>query len=203
LVSSMSGANYTRVWEIHGLLHPKPDDLISTSRFFVREGELQIWDEKRRRKRKRYFFLFNDILLLTKKESYKRFWLRIHITLRSPYVSVEESETSGFNVEFRLHCRSRSFIFYAPTPDVRKEWCIDIRKSITGEHKEELENKKLQEMTKELHKNSDADVIRETEKDPNEKKNKEKKENRDDEEKNKSAPPPAVTTSTTGEKKTS
>jgi len=167
----MSGANYTRVWEIHSLLHPKPDDLISTSRFFVREGELQIWDEKRRRKRKRYFFLFNDILLLTKKESYKRYWLRIHITLRSPYVSVEESETGSFNYEFRLHCRSRSFIFYAPTGDLKKDWCVDIRKSITGDHKEELENKKLQEMTKELHKNNnDTDVVRETEKDPNEKK---------------------------------
>jgi len=168
----MSGANYTRVWEIHSLLHPKPDDLISTSRFFVREGELQIWDEKRRRKRKRYFFLFNDILLLTKKESYKRYWLRIHITLRSPYVSVEEADSSSFNVEFRLHCRTRSFIFYAPTPEVRKEWSSDIRKSISGEHKDELDNKKLLDLTKELHK-KDTDDVRETEKDPNE--NKEKK----------------------------
>jgi len=74
-------------------------------------------------------------------------------------------------VEFRLHCRSRSFIFYAPTPDARKDWCADIRKSINGDHKEELENKKLQEMTKELHsKNTDSEVVRETEKDPNEKK---------------------------------
>jgi len=147
--------------------------------------------------------LFNDILLLTKKESFKRYWLRIHITLRSPYVSVEESETSGFNVEFRLHCRSRSFIFYAPTPEVRKEWCSDIRKSITGEHKDEQDNKKLQEMTKELHKNSDVDVVRETEKDPNEKKNKEKKENKDDDQsdKTKNAPPAIVTTSTQGEKR--
>jgi len=162
----MSGSNYTRVWEIHSLLHPKPDDLISTSRFFVREGELQIWDEKRRRKRKRYFFLFNDILLLTKRESHKRYWLRIHITLRSPYVSIEDTDSAGYSFEFRLHCRSRSFILYAPHGEARRDWIDDLQKSIEGKHKEELENKKLQEITKELHK--DALDVKETQKDPNE-----------------------------------
>jgi len=140
---------------------------------------------------------------LTKKESYKRYWLRIHVTLRSPYVSVEESESGSFNVEFRLHCRSRSFIFYAPTPDIKKDWCSDIRKSITGDHKDEIENKKVQEMTKELHKNTDSDVVRETEKDPNEKKSKVKKETTNEESGNteKVSHAPAVTTSTHGERK--
>jgi len=101
----MSAAAYSRVWEIYGMLHPKPDDLISTSRYFVKEGEILVWDEKKKKKKKRYFFLFNDILLLCRRESHKRYWLRIHITLRSPYVSIEEIENASYNNEFRLHCR--------------------------------------------------------------------------------------------------
>jgi hypothetical protein len=96
-----------------------------------------MWDDKRKKKKKRFFFLFNDILLLCKKENHKRYWLRIHITLRSPYVSVEDIENSSFNNEFRLHCRSRSFIIYANTADQKKEWVLDLRRSIEGTHPEE------------------------------------------------------------------
>jgi hypothetical protein len=128
---------YTRVWEIHELLYPKPDDLTSPERFAVREAELFMWDDKRKKKKKRFFFLFNDILLLCKKENHKRFWLRIHITLRSPYVSVEDIENSSFNNEFRLHCRSRSFIIYANTADQKKDWVQDLKRSIEGTHSEE------------------------------------------------------------------
>jgi len=141
VLSAMSGANYTRVWQIHAVLHPRPDDLISTSRFFIREGELYVWNEKKRKKQLRYFFLFNDIMLLTKRESHKRFWLRIHITLRSPYVSVEDIDNSSYNQEIRLHCRSRSFILYAPSDELRREWIDDIRASIAGTHKEEMDSK--------------------------------------------------------------
>eukprot|EP01124_Arcella_intermedia_P026517 TRINITY_DN5000_c0_g1_i2.p1 TRINITY_DN5000_c0_g1~~TRINITY_DN5000_c0_g1_i2.p1 ORF type:complete len:401 (-),score=99.53 TRINITY_DN5000_c0_g1_i2:39-1241(-) len=165
----MSGVNYTRVWEVHSMLHPKPDDFISTARFYVREGELQVWDEKRKKKKKRYFFLFNDILLLTKQESSKKFWLRIHITLRSPYVSVEDVPTS-FN-EFRLHCRVRTFALFCYEGELKRDWVEDIQKSISGQHKEELDNKKLQEITRSL--NSDADLVKETELDEETKKAKE------------------------------
>jgi hypothetical protein len=56
------------------------------------------------------------------------------------------------------------------------EWTADIRRSITGEHKEEMENKKLQEMTRELHsKNTDSDVVKETAKDPSEKRKKKRR----------------------------
>jgi len=139
---SNSSYNYTRVWEIHETLHPKPDDLVSPSRFFIREGEMHIWDDKKKKKKKRYFFLFNDILLLCRRESHKRFWLRIHITLRSPYVNVEEIENASFNNEFRLHCRSRSFILYAVSPESKKEWIQDIRNSISGSHDEEKKDGK-------------------------------------------------------------
>jgi hypothetical protein len=129
--------NYTRVWEIFELLHPKPDDLISPERFFVREGEMTMWDEKKKKKKKRYFFLFNDVLLLCRRETHKRYWLRIHITLRSPHVSVEDIDNSSFNNEFRVHCRARTFILYAGTPDQKKEWITDLRHSIAGTHPDE------------------------------------------------------------------
>jgi len=137
MASSSTGYMYTRVWEIHELLYPKPDDLTSPDRFAVREAEMFMWDEKRKKKKKRFFFLFNDILLLCKRETHKRYWLRIHITLRSPYVSVEDIDNSSFNNEFRLHCRSRSFIVYATTGEQKKEWVQDLRRSIEGTHPEE------------------------------------------------------------------
>jgi len=62
---------------------------------YCREGELYVWDEKKRAKKKRYAFLFNDVMLLTKKEGPKKYWLRVYITLRSPYVQVEDV-SSGF-----------------------------------------------------------------------------------------------------------
>jgi len=133
---------YTRVWEIYETLHPKPDDLLSTSRFFVREDEMQLWDEKKKKKKKRYFFLFNDILLMCRKEGRKRFWLRIHITLRSPHVNVENIENASFNNEFRLHCRSRSFIIYAVSPELRKDWIQDLQNSISCNHPEEKKDSK-------------------------------------------------------------
>jgi hypothetical protein len=144
------GSQYTRVWQIHSLLHPRPDDLISTARFFVREGELYVWNEKKRKKQLRYFYLFNDILLLTKRESHKRFWLRIHITLRSPYVSVEDMDNSSANQEIRLHCRSRSFLLYAPSDELRRDWVDDLRASISGSHKDEIDNKELKKKGDEL-----------------------------------------------------
>jgi len=146
----MAGANYTRVWQIHAVLHPRPDDLISTSRFFVREGELYVWNEKKRKKQLRYFFLFNDILLLTNRESHKRYWLRIHITLRSPYVSVEDIDNSSYNQEIRLHCRSRSFIMYAPSDELRRDWIEDLRASIAGTHKDEMDGKEAKKKGEEV-----------------------------------------------------
>jgi len=102
--------------------------------------------KKRRKRKKRYFFLFNDILLLCRKESPKRYWLRVHITLRSPNVYVEDVQHSRFNNEFRLHCRTRTFHLYASMPDQKRAWVTYIRRSIQGTHP--LEHKKMLEDTK-------------------------------------------------------
>lgn len=45
--------------------------------------------------------------------------------------------------EIRLHCKSRSFILYAPSDELRREWIDDIRASIAGTHKEELASKEV------------------------------------------------------------
>jgi len=50
---------------------------------------------------------------------------------------VEDIDNSSFNNEFRLHCRSRSFIIYAVTGEQKKDWVQDLRRSIEGTHPEE------------------------------------------------------------------
>jgi len=50
---------------------------------------------------------------------------------------VEDIDNSSFNNEFRLHCRSRSFIIYAMTAEQKKEWVQDLKRSIEGTHPEE------------------------------------------------------------------
>jgi len=149
------------VWEIFELLHPKPDDLISPERFFVREGEMMMWDEKKKKKKKRYFFLFNDVLLLCRRETHKRYWLRIHVTLRSPHVSVEDIDNSSFNNEFRVHCRARTFILYAGTPDQKKEWIADLRHSIAGSHPDDKKKDGKQD-----DKDDKKEEVRKTKKEP-------------------------------------
>jgi len=129
--------SYQRVREVYNILYPKPVDLLQPSRFFVREGDLFMWNRKKSKKSLRHFYLFNDILLLCKKKTSKRYFLRIHITLRSPYVTVETINSSAMNSEFRLHCKSRSFILYAFSEDERKEWVNDLDASIHGTHVEE------------------------------------------------------------------
>eukprot|EP01120_Amphizonella_sp_Union-15-10_P016699 TRINITY_DN8951_c0_g1_i1.p1 TRINITY_DN8951_c0_g1~~TRINITY_DN8951_c0_g1_i1.p1 ORF type:complete len:412 (+),score=80.79 TRINITY_DN8951_c0_g1_i1:79-1314(+) len=123
----------TRVWQIYEWLYPKPPDLVDGDRFFVREGELFVWSEKDKKKKKRYFFLFNDVMLLCKREGNKKFWLRVHITLRSQFVSVED--TGSYDpLEFRLRCRTRTFLFWALSPENKKTWMRDIDASVKGKH---------------------------------------------------------------------
>jgi len=47
------------------------------------DGEIDVYNSTERRMKHRYFFLFNDVLLLTKKEGSRRFWLKVYISLRT------------------------------------------------------------------------------------------------------------------------
>jgi hypothetical protein len=117
-----------------------------------------LWDEKDRKKKKRYVFLFNDIMLITKREGSKKYWLRVYITLRSPYVKVEDTSTgyarscffallfffffgkllflnapSSRAAVLKLHCKTRSFTFFTHSSDSNREWAHDIDLSISGD----------------------------------------------------------------------
>jgi len=134
----MSTIQYERVWEIYNKIRPKPEDFLSPTRFFVREGKMVFRDEKKKQKKKRYFFLFNDVLLFCRKEGPGRYYLRIYITLRAQNVFVEEI---NIDFQFRLKTRQCSFIIFATSAVLRTDWLTDLTKSINGTHEEELRAK--------------------------------------------------------------
>jgi hypothetical protein len=70
------------VMRVYKMLDPKPKELLTPSRRFMREGEVLQYNSKERRTKLKYFFLFNDVLLITKKEGKNKFWLKVYIGLR-------------------------------------------------------------------------------------------------------------------------
>jgi len=101
--------------------------------FFIREGNINVWDDKKNKMKKRYTFLFNDVMLFTKKEKGKKFWLRVHVSLRSKNCNIEDMPNTN---QFRLNCKSRTFIIQAADPQLKKAWVEDISGSISGIHDE-------------------------------------------------------------------
>ena len=53
-----------------------------------------VFNHKERRTKRRHLFLFNDLLLITKKEGKKSFWLKILIAL-TPNLRVEDVPDSA------------------------------------------------------------------------------------------------------------
>jgi len=47
---------YDRVWEIYRKLKPKPEDLLSSARFFVRKGKFWFQYEHKKKKEEKIFF---------------------------------------------------------------------------------------------------------------------------------------------------
>jgi len=75
-------------------------------------------------------------MLVTKKEFGKKFWLRIHITLRENNATVENVDSSEF--QFRLHCKTKSFTFNAESKSMKEAWLEDIQYSILGARDKKL-----------------------------------------------------------------
>eukprot|EP01119_Soliformovum_irregulare_P013697 TRINITY_DN366_c0_g4_i1.p1 TRINITY_DN366_c0_g4~~TRINITY_DN366_c0_g4_i1.p1 ORF type:complete len:266 (-),score=49.15 TRINITY_DN366_c0_g4_i1:46-771(-) len=111
------------------MVHPKVQEIVAPGRVLVKEGPLMCLDETTRRKKMRYLFLFNDILLITKKEGPRRFWIRILANLRGPGV---HTESFGEWSDFRLMCPKRNFLFSPANHEERDEWKAAIDSSITG-----------------------------------------------------------------------
>lgn len=58
------------------------------------------------------------------------------------------SESTNVKDEFRLHCRTRSFVLYAEYEEEKDAWVSDLRNSIKGEHPSELQAKKDKQIIK-------------------------------------------------------
>jgi len=126
----MSEYSTSKIWQIYENLYPKPHDFLSQDRFFVREGPLICLEDTMKT---RYMFLFNDIMLYCNKEGSTQYHLRIHISLRSPQVTVQDVP-DRYKYEFQLHCRTRSFVFQCESEEEKIDWMNDLRGSISGDH---------------------------------------------------------------------
>lgn len=67
--------------------------------------------------------------------------------------------------EFRLHCRTRSFVLYAEYEEEKDAWVSDLRNSIKGEHPSELQAKKDKEIIKREREKEEEDVEKDKVKD--------------------------------------
>lgn len=115
------------------MLTPKPKELITNaySRRFLRQGEVGVYNQNERVTKRRYLFLFNDVLLVTKQEAKKSFWLKVYISLRSN-LNVEDvpDSTTKHKVEFRIYAPKRTFILFTRTVEEKQMWIREIKGAI-------------------------------------------------------------------------
>jgi len=116
------------------MLDPKPPELLTPGRKFIKEGPIYFYNPKDKRKKPRYFFLFNDCLLVAKRERQTKFWLRFFVSLKSG-LKVEDVLDSVHNppdVEFRIYAPKKTLICFAQTPRAKLEWLDAIHRCISG-----------------------------------------------------------------------
>mmetsp|Transcript_34295 Transcript_34295/g.58726 ORF Transcript_34295/g.58726 Transcript_34295/m.58726 type:complete len:371 (+) Transcript_34295:40-1152(+) len=121
------------VQRIYDVLTPKPKELLAnaSTRRFIKEGEVGVFNHKERRTKKRYLFLFNDILLITKKEGKKSYWLKIFISLKSN-LRIEDVPDSAtrYKVEFRIYAPKKTIILFTAAEEEKIRWIKEIRECI-------------------------------------------------------------------------
>jgi len=126
------------VQRVYNMLNPKPKELLQRAgeRTFVNEGEVGIFNNKERRTKRRYLFLFNDVLLVTKKEGKRSFWLKVYISLRSPNVKIEDVPDSAtkYKVEFRLYAPKKTIILFTQTEEQKLRWLKEIGQCIENQN---------------------------------------------------------------------
>jgi len=111
------------------MLEPKPPELLTPGRKFLKEGLVHHYNPKHKKKKPRYIFLFNDCLLLTKKEGEKKHWLRFFVSLKSG-LKVEDVLDSIHNppdVEFRIYAPRKTIILFASSAKNKQDWLDAIR----------------------------------------------------------------------------
>lgn len=115
------------------MFYPKPKNLIEKTRFYIREGDALYWDQKKGKRTLCYLFLFNDCMLLAKKQpdlAGHKYNLKYFITLNSS----GKLEHGKEPVEFRLHLKTMSLIFFVRSSEEKNLWLSDINASIKGIH---------------------------------------------------------------------
>jgi len=143
----MINEDHYRMQEIFQRLYPKPQEFITPKRFFIREGDVEMFHHNKRRRVTRHIYLFNDRILVTRRKTgtFAKYsdWLKIDVSLRAREVDIEMMKTVSHNNEFRLHLPGKlTYIFYAISPEEREAWVSDINKSMKGEHVNPKEKKK-------------------------------------------------------------
>lgn len=117
-------------------------NLIEKTRFYIREGDALYWDQKKGKRTLCYLFLFNDCMLLAKKQpdlAGHKYNLKYFITLNSsgklehgkePGTMISFLTISHALVEFRLHLKTMSLIFFVRSSEEKNLWLSDINASI-------------------------------------------------------------------------
>jgi len=122
------------VQRVYDMLTPKPKELLANAgnRRFINEGEVGVFNHKERRTKRRYLYLFNDVLLVTKKEGKRTYWLKIYISLRSSSIRVEDVPDSAtrHKVEFRIYAPKKTIILFTQTEEQKLRWIKEIRTCI-------------------------------------------------------------------------
>lgn len=129
---ALANSDAGEVLRIYQMLTPKPDELVASGRRFVKEGDVQVWSVKERMKKSRHLFLFNDVLLITKKEGKKKYWLKVYISLKSELKvqDVQDSSNDRPDVEFRIYAPKKTFILFGFNPSHKLEWIGAIQQQI-------------------------------------------------------------------------
>merc|ERR1712110_121943 len=128
------------VQRVYDLLNPKPKELLHNAgeRRFISEGEIGVFNHKERRTKRRYLYLFNDVLLVTKKEGKKSYWLKIYISL-GPSLRVEDvpDTATKYKVEFRIYALKKTIILFTRTEDEKHRWLQLLRDCIANKKDED------------------------------------------------------------------
>lgn len=125
------------------MLTPKPKELLvnSKNRRFINEGEVGVFNHKERRTKRRYLYLFSDVLLVTKKEGKRTYWLKIYISLKSSTIRIEDVPDSAtrHKVEFRIYAPKKTIILFTQTEEQKLRWIREIRTCIEKQRSGETE----------------------------------------------------------------
>lgn len=128
LVRSRVQTEHRRVWS---LLRPQPRQ--TGPRRFLREGRIKQYSPRQKRVKKKYMFLFSDCLLITRRDSSKRYQMKIFCFLRAiqgvRLIGIRPKRTEW---EFHLHTGKKNLIFFAISRVEAEAWIEAIEYARAG-----------------------------------------------------------------------